>query len=444
MTRPVRCACLLASLTLLGLAQAQGPSGADRAAAAVFQRVSGLPRAVALRRIAAGDQSDLVVALASGQSCEAAPHPCWWTTRDRLGILLQDRNDPDIVQPLVMEPGPNDDNCSARIERFTTQELVLACAGEKWSTYDNQKFVYDLHARKLVSHVSYPPFFAAHVLYSRSGPQFVMADNHRLLLVEIDPTTGAPRVVSAEAARPVLAQIHMMENTFGDPRNLQTLHVPEPAPDPVNAFGPGGRFHLAKQKNKYGSEYPVIVEGEGSGRKVYSLAQTDRDTWRRDRPDDARTPMQLDPEEMNEQIGPHQLEEGRLWFGKTFYNGEGLTGVGGFGYFDTATAQYHLLAPPEIHAWSVSAILVEPGDIFLALDRRGEYGNYPGGLLRWDRKTAQVQHWDLSSVAVQIARWGDAIYLGTADGIVSVRGDRLESWFVDRSTGGRYQMEAHR
>jgi hypothetical protein len=332
-----------------------------------------------------------------------------------------------------VEPGPNDD-CSARIERLTAQELVLSCIGEKWATYDNQNFVYDLHAGKLVSHFSYPPFFASRVLHGRNGPRFVMADNQRLLLVDIDAFTGEPHVVPAAEARPVLAQIHLMENTFGDPQHLQTLHVPEPQPDPVAGFGPGGRFHLAKRKNKYGSEYTVVVEGQ----KVYPLPQTDLETWRLARPDDAKTPIQPDPAEMNEEIGPHQLEGARLWFGRTFYNSEGLTGVGGFGYFDTATAQYHLIAPPEIYAWSVSAILVEPESVWLALFRRGEYGNYPGGLLRWDRKAARVQHWDVASVVVNIARGGDAIWLGTVDGIVALRGDRVDSYFVDRSAAGRY------
>jgi hypothetical protein len=421
---------------LLGLAQAQDAAVADGAALAALWRVSGLPRAVVLRRIPADGQSDLVAVLASSQTCEPAPHPCWWTTKDRLGVLLQDRASPDKIQPLVIESGPNNDDCSARIVSFTARELVLSCVGEKWSTYDNRKFVYDAAARKLVSSFSYPPFFAARVLSGRGGPQFVMADRHRLLLVDIDPAAGEPRVIPAAEARPVLAQIPMVENSFGDPLHPTVLHVPAAAPDPVANFGPGRRFHLARLKNKYGAEYTAVVEGQ----KTFPAPQTDMDTWRRARPDDARTPMQHDPAEMNEQIGPHQLEGGRLWFGKTFYNGEGLTGVGGFGYFDMATASYHLMAPPEIAAWSVSAILVEPDSVWLALEHRGEYGNYPGGLLRWDRKTAGVQHWDVPSVAGSIARGGEAIYLGATDGIVSLRGDRMTSYFVDRSAAGRYQI----
>lgn len=433
MTRPIGYACLLAALMLLDLAQAQDSSVADTAAAAAFQRVSGLPHAVVLRRIPADGEWDLVVALASGQPCEPAPRPCWWNTKDRLGILLQNRNHPDKVQTLAIEPGPNDD-CSTRVERFTPRELVLSCVGEKWSSYDNRKFVYDVQSRKLPSRFSYPAFSTARVLQGRGGPQFVMADNHRLLLVEIDPATGEPEVAPMAEAQPILARIPMLESIIGD----QTLHVPEPPLDPVAGFGPGGRFHLVANKNKYGSEYPVIVDRQGTGEKVYALAQTDTKTWQKFRPDDTKGYLHPDQAEMNEQIGPHQLEGGRLWFGKSFYNSEGATGVGGFGYFDTATASYHLIAPPEMYAWSVSAILVETDAVWMALFRRGEFGNYPGGLLRWDRKAAHVEHWDMPWIAVSIARVGETTYLGTTDGIAALRGDRITGYFVDRSADGRY------
>ena len=37
---------------------------------------------------------------------------------------------------------------------------------------------------------------------------------------------------------------------------------------------------------------------------------------------------------VREEIGPFQLSSNRLWFGLTFYDGEGLTGVGGIQTFD--------------------------------------------------------------------------------------------------------------
>ena len=233
--------------------------------------VSGLPHAVVLRRIPAENGWDLVVALSSAQPCEQAPLPCWWTTKDRLGILLADRGDRHQFLPLAIEPGPNDD-CSTRVERFTVEELVLSCTGEKWATYDNQKFVYDMRARKLVAHFSYPSFSAESVW---AGPEFVMKAGERRVGVEIDSNTGEPQVTGNAAP--------------GPPQESKAVF---------------GQFHLSRQKSHYGEEYSMIA-GEGN---TYPLAQTK---------------LQPDPADMDEQIGPHQVQGGLFWFGKSFYNGEG-------------------------------------------------------------------------------------------------------------------------
>jgi hypothetical protein len=220
---------VLAGLLLMNLAGAQE-----------LPPVSGLAHAVVLRRIPAQipaqDRWDLVVALASAQPCEQAPRPCWWNTKDRLGILLQDRDDPNKLLPLAIEPGPNDD-CSTRVERFTPEELVLSCVGEKWSTYDNQKFVYDLAARKLLSHFSYPPFSAGRVFHGRNGPQFVMTDNQQRLLADIDPASSEPRV-------------------------LTVAEIPQPGAESDVPFGPGGRFHLSRLRDKFNSEYTAVTDAK--------------------------------------------------------------------------------------------------------------------------------------------------------------------------------------
>ncbi len=422
--------CCLAALLIVESLQAQDSTPADGAAMAALERVSGLPQAVVIRRIPADGQWDLVVAMA-GQRPAAAPGN--WSTRERLGVLLQDRTEPLKVDVLAAQPGPNDD-CFARIVHITAGELVVSCTGEK-TAYDSLNFVFDIRSRKLVSRFSYSPFWTARVLPGKSGPRFVMADYHRLLLVDIDPT-GAPRVTPAAEAQPVLAQVPMEENIMGD----QTLRVPAAPPDPFAAFGPGRRFHFAMEKNKYGSEYPVLSEGQGAARKTYALPQTDLAAWQRARPDETRNYLHPDQAEMNEQVGPHQVEGGRLWFGKTFYNGEGATGLGGFGYFDTATATYHLMAPPEIYAWSVSAILVEPDCVWLALYHRGEYGDTAGGLLRWDRNAAALQSFPVKSIITAMAWQGDTLYLGATDGIVTLQAGRITSYFVDASADGKYQV----
>ena len=337
------------------------------------RRASSMQHAAVVRRHMVNEQLDLVVALASPQ-----PPSSWWTTRERLGLFLQDRKDAARMYQLAIEPGPNDD-CSARIERITARELVLSCTGEKWSTYDNQKFVFDARAKTLIKHFSYPPFRLARM----SGAQFLMSDDHQQLLA--DTAFRVLSTISAPAA------------------------VEQPAP-------------LDKK-------YPP-------------LPQSDFETWRKARPDDYASGARFNAAEKNEEVGPHQLEAGRLWFGKTFYNSEGLTGVGGFGYFDETSRSYRIYSPPEIQRWSVSAILVEADCIWLALYRRGEWGDDAGGLLRWDRKTEQVQQFKVGSIATSIAHIGDTLYLGGVSGITTVRGDQITSYFVDRTSNGHYQVVA--
>jgi hypothetical protein len=434
----------LACLIVMPLFPATEPTVADSAVIAALRRAAPeLPNTVIIRRISADDRLDLVLAMASHQPLGSdAGGRYWWSLQDRLGLFLQSRSDPGRVYRLAIEAGPNDD-CATRIERMTARELVLSCIGEKWSTYDNRKFVYDIRAKAVVSYFSYPPYWTAQVLRGAGGPHFVMANNQQLVLVDIDRSTGALRVAPAAEAGRVLPQIPMEESSAGG----RTFRTPAAPPDSAAAgFGPGARFRLSKEKNQYGSEYSLIVESPGPNKKSFPLAQSDLRTWQQARPDDAKNFARPDQAEMNEAIGPHQLEGSRLWFGKTFYNSEGMTGVGGFGYFDAATATYRLYSPPEIQRWSVSAILVEVDCVWLALYRRGEFGNSSGGLLRWDRETARVRSFAVTAAiagaVTSIVRAGEVIYLGATDGVVALHGDRITSYFVDRTADGRYTMAA--
>jgi hypothetical protein len=302
------------------------------------------------------------------------------------------------------------------IERMTAEDLVLSCTGEKWATYDNQKFLYDAHAKALVTQFSYAPFHCAGVFRGPHGPRFLMNDGRRNLLVAVGAAGEWLVTAGSDSARPAQA----------------------------DTFGPGGRFRIAKEKNQFGDEFPVIVEGPAGSARRYPLPQSDESTWREARPDDVASRAQLNPAEENEQIGPRQAECDRLWLGKTFYNSEGSTGVGGFGYFDFAGRNYRLYSPPEIRRWSVSAILVEAEAVWLALFRRGEYGDAAGGLLRWDRATGQARLFPAVSIVTAIGRRGETLYMGAADGLLVLRDGRIESYFIDRTTSGRYRVVPRR
>jgi hypothetical protein len=61
---------------------------------------------------------------------------------------------------------------------------------------------------------------------------------------------------------------------------------------------------------------------------------------------------------IQERIGAFQLTSRQYWVGKTFYDGEGTTGVGAIGYLDRA-GRYTFLQIPDLFDWSVDSLLVE-------------------------------------------------------------------------------------
>ena len=144
--------------------------------------------------------------------------------------------------------------------------------------------------------------------------------------------------------------------------------------------------------------------------------------------------------EIEDSIGPWQQEDGRIWFGKTFYDGEGSTGVGGFGYFDMNERRLHMFAPPEIADWSVSAINVGPDAAWMALGQNGEYGGSSGGLLRYDRQSGALRRLGFPDIGVRLIRVGGKILAATDFGLAVVEGDVVKRYFIDRTTDGRLRV----
>jgi hypothetical protein len=217
-----------------------------------------------VKRFAASDQLNLVLAIAEPRaSIEFASDTFAWTNDTRLGFFLQDRMEAGRAYQLAIKPGVNDE-CLTRIERITGRELVLSGAGEKGIICDNQKFVFDIRAMKLVAHFSYLPFRVSHVLQALQGPQFVMADTQQLLLVESGAENQGLRVVPKEQARPTLSRIRMEESSAPGGRVYRTP-VPPAAVTPP--FGPRKQFRLATEKNRDGGDSLLVVEKVGPKKK---------------------------------------------------------------------------------------------------------------------------------------------------------------------------------
>jgi hypothetical protein len=133
---------------------------------------------------------------------------------------------------------------------------------------------------------------------------------------------------------------------------------------------------------------------------------------------------------VGESFGPYQRVGSRIWFGKTFYDGEGTTGVGGFGYFDIPTSTYKFLPIKEMAPWSVSTILVEDRYAWIGLVGHPEGASYSGGLLQYDLQTGAVKKYPVEEVVLRILRQGSKVYLATQSGVSVIEQDRLVARFV--------------
>ena len=356
-----------------------------------------------LRRTEVAANLDLVIAIAS-------PRPLsnwitWWGEKDKLGLFLQQQSNPNRVYTLALTPGSAD--CSARIVRATATDTVVQCTGEKSSAGPNRKFVYDIRAKALISQFSYQPFSMRRIVGT--------------------PGDGA-LIIGTDGTRQVAV-------SFPDFRLLKHAE----ALNSLREFKPinfGGGFRLIQESRNSLGPQPVIVQTNG---KTYPLPQPTYAEFARSRrlrvTDGYKASVEFD-----DHIGPHALEGNNLWFGKSFYDGEGTTGIGGFGYFDTTEKQYHLYAPPEIADYSVSAIHVEADAVWMALVQNGEYGGSSGGLLRFDRKLSAIRKFELPDIGLQFLRAGEKLLLATNSGIAVIVKDQITRYFIDKTTDGRLRL----
>lgn len=156
------------------------------------------------------------------------------------------------------------------------------------------------------------------------------------------------------------------------------------------------------------------------------------------RPARVRAGYTEDVATLEESIGAWQNADGRIWFGKTFYDGEGITGVGGLGYFDLSKKAFSFLRIPQVVDWSVSALLVKGQQLWAGLERRSEGAEVSGGLLRHDLRTSATRIFRVEDVITSLHSSGDAIVMGTTNGIYLLRNDRLTRYRVTPTLDGKF------
>ena len=140
---------------------------------------------------------------------------------------------------------------------------------------------------------------------------------------------------------------------------------------------------------------------------------------------------------IREMIEAYQVAANLIWFGKSFYDGEGITGVGAIGSFDRTTKRFAFLQVPEVVDWSVSNLLVEGDTIWAGLVHHPEGADVSGGLLQRDIKSGRSRKYDVVDVIFRIERVRDGLYLTTSNGIYVLKAERMTRYRVEPDINGK-------
>jgi hypothetical protein len=140
-------------------------------------------------------------------------------------------------------------------------------------------------------------------------------------------------------------------------------------------------------------------------------------------------------------MGAFQYADELIWFGTSFYDGEGTTGVGAVGYFDTNARSFHIVYDAVLADWSCTALLLEQDALWVGLANQPEGAQRPGGLARYDRRSGAFEHYDIPAIVHVIRRYGRTLFVGTSNGVYALDGDTLRHVALDFDVTGQVVVE---
>ncbi len=364
-------------------------------------------------RISVTETSDLVLAVSGPRLYPPTnDNGVWWSGDVLLGLFVQPKAKLQLAYLIAVEKGFADGECFVRLERATSRDLVFSRTPEKGNQGPNRRFTYDLRTKALVNKGGYDRIFMTAVRSSGDGAVLVGSNGRAPVAIEYKPDSTF-QVLEGQAASRWTSRLQS--------RPFEPLR-----------FGPENRFTLT-QDEKLGIQ---VAESTPRGLKKFRLPQPTYTQFSAARPGHVKDGYLRDQTKLEVTIGPWLIFEETVWFGQSFYDGEGNSGVGGFGYFDTLKGRFEILAPLEIVNSSVTAILVEQAAVWLATATHGEWGGTSDGLLRFDRATNSIEKIELRDIVVGILRVGGRLLLATSFGPAILEDGKVRRFFVDRVTSG--------
>jgi hypothetical protein len=146
---------------------------------------------------------------------------------------------------------------------------------------------------------------------------------------------------------------------------------------------------------------------------------------------------------IEERVGAYQVDSDRIWVAKTFYDGEGVSGVGGVGHVD-ASGRYSFLSIPLMVDWSARSLLVEGDSLYVGRVRNGEGAEESGGLLQYNLRTGESLTFPVPDPIHSITRLAGRLFLGTTRGLCVVQDGSIVRYRSEPDTDGRLGVVSER
>jgi hypothetical protein len=301
-------------------------------------------------------------------------------------VFLMDRRDATRVSELLVMT--SDHEHVFRVDRADATTLVLDRTEiDHWGRVDSIKLFFDAGSKQLTRRIDFAPV---------NGARILRADDRLCAALTVDR---------------------------GDIRTGET-----PARE------------VCVERDAPVDRGPMILKPEEPGAAQPSdlppVPQSSYDDFAKARPERVKDGYRPALTTIEERVTAWQRVGSRIWFGKSFYDGEGTTGVGDLGYFDTTSRQFTFLHLPETARWSTSALLVEGDVAWAGLVGEYELATKSNGLLRVDLRNRRVQRYEIYPVIHRIVRWNGALYLATDDGMYALRGARLTRYRFEPTLKG--------
>jgi len=395
----------------------------------------------------------------------------FWEQSDLLGVFLVANADPNRVWELAMIPNsPDYSPGRVEVDRVDAGSIVLRLFVSDYGlSTDWLKLFFDINSKQLLGQVRYPQVSVEKIVMPFWESAFVPNSGRLYLLGNLakEPVVAAWDWERAEAT---LINGEERQEVLANLANIGQRDISRVAPyrhdwhfrndwdDGRITFLPidfNKRFFVSFRNSGTESLADGVAERTEDGYRFYPFPQSSMEEHRRQRPE-------LDEQQgravdwiIEEKIGPYQITQGtldpgtgnisgeRFWFAKTFYDGEGHSGVGGVGYFDPEAKRFVTFSPPEMAPWSASALTVALGsnDVWVGLVRQPEGGAYSGGLLRYEPETGSAQKYELGEIVLAIYPFSPAyVFLGTTNGIYLLRNGSFRRYVIEPDLNGAFQV----